>query len=147
MKEFLSRYRKQIKFLLVGAWNTLFGYSVFALLCVAAARLGVHYLAALVVSNVLAVTNGYFSYKGAVFNGGERSWPEYFRFSSVYIALLAANMVLLPLLVNATRLNPVAAQGILLPFTVVSSYVAHNYFSFNPGWNVGSPRSGLEEGA
>lgn len=124
-----ERLRKA-RYLAAGAWNTLFGYAVFAVLCRAAQGLRMHYLFALTLSHLLATTNAYLSYKRFVFKTGGAWTQEYLRFSAVYWALFAVNLAALPALIHATGLGPVSAQGILLSATVSASYLAHSRFSF-----------------
>lgn len=124
-----ERLRKA-RYLAAGAWNTLFGYAAFVVLCHAAQALRMHYLGALTLSHVLSTMNAYLSYKHFVFKTGGAWLHEYLRFSAVYWAMFAVNLAALPALVHATGLGPVPAQGILLVATVCASYLAHTRFSF-----------------
>jgi len=50
--------RQQVRFLIAGAWNTVFGYGVYAgMLCLFQPR--VHYMVIAVVGNVLAISMAY----------------------------------------------------------------------------------------
>jgi putative flippase GtrA len=122
--------RRGWRYLLAGAWNTLFGYGSFVVLCRAASALGVHYLIALSISHVLATTNAYLSYKHFVFKTSGGAVREYFRFTLVYWAIFAVNLAALPALIRATGLGAIAAQGIITAFAVAASYLAHSRFSF-----------------
>lgn len=124
-------HERKIRYLLAGAWNTLFGYLAFIALYGLANFLRLHYLVALTVSQILATTNAYLSYKHFVFKTRGGYVREYFRFSAVYWALFAANFVMLPVLVHAAHMGPVLAQGIILPVTVAAGYVIHGRFSFS----------------
>jgi putative flippase GtrA len=126
----MGNARRNVRYLIAGGWNALFGYAAFALLCRVAAAVGVHYLFALGASQLLATTNAYLSYKHFVFKT-EGPWlREYFRFSSVYWVMFAVNVAALPALIHVSGLGPVPAQGVILAVTVIASYLAHSRFSF-----------------
>ena len=126
----LNRRGKQIRFLAVGGWNTVFGYSCFAGLYFVTSRLGLHYLVAAVLSNFVAVANAYVCYKWFVFKTKGNYLREYLRFNLAYAGLFFFNLAALPLLVNAARLSPLIAQAIVMAVSAAISYVLHNYFSF-----------------
>jgi putative flippase GtrA len=120
---------EKIRYLLVGGYNTLFGYGLFVGLVLAFGD-WLHYLAILVISHIIAVTNAYYAYRLFVFRDGATGLKSYLRFHSVYIASLGFNFIALPFLVEVVRLSPIVAQGIVIAFTVVMSYILHRRFSF-----------------
>lgn len=126
----LAPHRKKILYLAAGAWNTAFGYGAFAGLYLLGRRFGWHYLAALAISNVLAILNAYLSYKLLVFRTRGRWLGELARFSMVYWVVFAANAAALPALVRGLGLNPLAAQAVFTAVTVAAGYLAHDRFSF-----------------
>ena len=121
--------RRPAKFLLVGAWNTAFGYLAFVGLYAALGR-RVHYLLVLVLAQVMAVTNAYLSYKWGVFRTKGYVWGEYLRFWTVYLYTFAANFILLPLFVQRLHLGPILAQGILTALGALAGYLGHSRFTF-----------------
>ena len=130
MKHFIYRHEQKLRYLAVGGWNTLFGYLLFVALY---ARLGgrINYIAILVVSYVISISNAYLCYKFLVFKTRGNYLREYLRFYLVYGLAFLINLALLPLLVEVLKLNPVVSQGAIVFFTVVISYMAHKNFSFN----------------
>jgi len=129
MRRIYRRYKEKVDYLLVGGWNTVFGYLVFlALYYLLAGK--VHYLILLVISNILSITNAYVGYKIFVFKTQGDYLREYLRFYVVYGAALALNFVLLPLCVELLRLSPPVAQGGLTFVNVLFSYAGHKNFSF-----------------
>jgi putative flippase GtrA len=118
-----------VRYLLVGAWNTLFGYGVFALLQL---TLGddVHYLILLTVAQVVATLNAFIGYRLLVFKVSGTVLRDLARFSTVYIAAFAVNVVTLPLLVEVAGLPVLLAQALLVGATVIASFFAHRNFSF-----------------
>lgn len=122
---------RERRYLLVGAWNTLFSYLSFAALYVLFGD-RLHYLAVLFISNVLSITNAYAGYKHFVFKTKGNYLREYLRFYVVYAVALLSNYILLPVLVELLKLPPLLAQAVLTAITVASSYFGHRDFSFSP---------------
>ena len=134
----LVRRREQVLYLIVGGWNTLFGYCLFA---------GLYYLLhnvmglprisgsmiALVVGSVIAITNNYILYRIIVFRSRGPVRREVPRFLVVYIVTLAVNLSVLPLALRELPFNVYAIQAVFTAVAVVASYVANKYFSFAPG--------------
>ena len=123
------RRREQILYLVVGGWNTLFGYGAWAVLQF---LLGdhLHYLVIVVISWPIAVLNAYLGYRYVVFRSRGPILLELPRFSTVYVASLLATLVALPI---ALAVLPFSIYVINAGFTcvvVVASYFAHKYFSF-----------------
>jgi len=126
-----SEGRKPLRFVLVGAWNTLFWYGTFTGLYWATRPFGVHYLVVLFATHWISLTNAYLCHKYLVFRAmGKISLAEYFRFSLVYAFAFVVNLVTLPLLTNFAGLNPVIAQGLIVAGTVAMSFFGHSNFSF-----------------
>jgi putative flippase GtrA len=128
----LRKYREQIAYLLVGAWNTLFGYALFALLYY---LLGTHLHVdvILVLSYVVSIANAYIGYRFVVFRSTGSMARELPRFTAVYAVTLAANLVVLPLSLRLLPWNVYVVQGLFTVVIVVLSYLGHKYFSFRGG--------------
>jgi putative flippase GtrA len=126
---FYFRRREQILYLVVGGWNTVFGYGVWAVLQY---LLGshVHYLVVIVMSWPLAVLNAYLGYRFVVFQSRGPLLTELPRFSLVYLASLLANLAMLPLALQVLPLNIYLIQALFTVAVVVVSYLGHKYFSF-----------------
>jgi putative flippase GtrA len=122
-------HREQILYLVVGGWNTLFGYAVWALLEYLLHD-SLHYLLILVLSWPVAVLNAYVCYRVFVFRSRGSIWRELPRFTLVYAVSLALSLVALPILL---RTLPFSIYVIAAGFTavmVVATYVSHKFFSF-----------------
>lgn len=125
----LRRYREQIHYLAIGAWNTLFGYLNFVVLYyLLNAALPVAVI--LVISYVLSIANAYICYRYIVFRSRGIVWREIPRFSSVYLIALVANLIVLPVALRALPVNAYVIQALFTVCVVVISYVGHKYFSF-----------------
>lgn len=124
----LTRHREKILYLIVGGWNTIFGYAVYLGLL---ALIGKdHYWWLLIPTNIIGVTQNYFSYKLIVFRTKGRWASEYGKFWIVYLPYLGANLLLLPALVAWLELDPRIAQGVYAVIAVVITYLGHKYFTF-----------------
>lgn len=132
MKALYQRHQEKINYLLVGGWNTVFGYLTFVVLYYLLHQ-QIHYLILLIISNILSITNAYIGYKIFVFRTKGNYLNEYLRFYVVYGLALLLNLILLPLVVELFKINPVIAQAIIMFINVVFSYLGHKNFSFRLG--------------
>lgn len=126
---FYFRRREQLLYLVVGGWNTVFGYGVWALLQY---LLGgyVHYLVVVVLSWPIAVLNAYVGYRYIVFRSRGHVLRELPRFSLVYLATLLVNLALLPVALRVLPFNIYVVQALFAVVVVVCSYLGHKYYSF-----------------
>jgi putative flippase GtrA len=131
----LVRRREQILYLVVGGWNTLFGYALFAGLfyllhdVVGAAIVGASMIA-LTLGSVIGIINNYILYRAIVFRSHGSVRQELPRFLVVYVVALAVNLAVLPVALHELPFNVYAIQAMFTALVVVASYVANKYFSF-----------------
>lgn len=123
------RRREQLLYLAVGAWNTLFGYLVWALLQYLLHDY-INYLVILVLAWFPAVLNAYAGYRVLVFRSRGDVWRELPRFALVYVATLCASLVGLPVLLRVLPFDIYLTQALFTAAMVVASYLAHKFFSF-----------------
>ncbi len=144
--ELLGRRREQGLYLVVGVWNTLFAYGVWALL-----QLQLHddlpYPVILVLAWPFAVLNAYLCYRRFVFHSTGSMRREFPRFSLVYVATLIGALVALPFLLATLGLNIYVTQAGYTAAVVALSYLAHKFFSFGgqPGSTAGSAHREVED--
>jgi len=126
--------QRPLRFIVAGAWNTVFGYGAY-LVCDAGARaLGWHYVTALFPAQVLAVTHAYFVHRRYVFPDSEGTLWSFLRYNLVYWVTFALNLGVLPLVVETTHVDPRLAQAGFIACAAVGTYAAHKAFSFGrPG--------------
>jgi len=117
------------RFLVVGAWNTAFGYLAFIALYLLLHRV-LHYLVIMVIAHFISVCNAFVGHKYVVFRSGEKPVGEFFRFNLSYGGTIILGLVAMPIMVELLNLHPIAAQGILTIITVILSYVLHKNISF-----------------
>ena len=127
-----------LRYLAVGAWNTLFGYSTYALftaLLMPRFRLG--YILASVFSSLLNITVAYLGYKFFVFKTEGNYLVEWLRCILVYGSGMLPGLIFLPLLVEGlhygfhlSRSAPYIAGAIVMGLGVLYSFFGHKHFSF-----------------
>ena len=126
------------RYLLVGTWNTFFGYSLYALFtALLMPRVRYGYIYAAVFSNFLSITVAYFGYKFLVFHTKGNYLVEWLRCLLVYGSGMLPGLVLLPLLVEGLhyafhlqRGGPYVAGALVMGFGVIYSFFGHKHFSF-----------------
>jgi putative flippase GtrA len=118
-----------LRYLVVGGWNTLFGYVSFASLYYIFSPV-IHYLLIMVMSTVINITNAYLFYKFLVFRTRGDYLREYLRFYAVYAVPIASSFILFPLAIEVMGMNPYLAQAGIVGLTIVVSYLGHKHISF-----------------
>jgi putative flippase GtrA len=128
---FDEELHRQVRYLLVGGWNTLFGYLSFAFFYwLLAENMGQSSATALVVSYIPAILNAYFGYRLFVFRSRNKFIKEFPRFSIVYVVALGINILVFPWLMNTLRLNPYVSQALFTVALVIGTYIVNRTFSF-----------------
>jgi putative flippase GtrA len=146
----IERHHIKAKFLVVGAWNTLFAYALFCLLDTFFAAIipkrHIAYLLAMFVGQVLGVINAFFFHKHLTFGSDVRGTKiilELIRFSLAYIVTFALNMASLPFFVEIVHIPPKIAAALLIPLCAVVSYLGHSRFTFRRGRHKVTKASGI----
>ena len=132
-----TRHQVKAKFVLVGIWNTIFGYGIFCLFDTVFSWLFstrfAAYMCAMVLARILAVINAYICHKYITFKSeakGRAIIAEFFRFSTTYVVTFCMSLVLLPAFVEIGHIHPKIAAAIIILICTVISYVGHSRFSF-----------------
>jgi len=120
---------ERIRFLVVGAVNTLVGYGLFVLFEISFGHL-IGYLGSLYASYAVATTLAFVLHRRFTFRARGSIALDFVRFQIVYVVALAVNTVALPVLVELVGLEPVVAQACVVVVTTILSYVGHKFFSF-----------------
>jgi len=137
MSNLTNSYHIKTKFVLVGIWNTIFGYGTFCLFDTFFAWLlssrSAAYMCAMVLANILAVINAYIWHKYITFKSeakGKAIIAEFFRFSTTYAGTICLSLALLPLFVEIMKVTPKIAGALVMLCCAVISYFGHLKFSF-----------------
>lgn len=127
-----------IRYLVVGGFNTVFGFAVFALLNWLFRGLGsFSYMYAWALANIIAITSAFLAYKWFVFRTRGQYVREWIRCFSVYGSGMIFGFIGLPIVVTALRhtmrrpeFASYLAVAFLTTFTVVLSFFGHKNISF-----------------
>jgi putative flippase GtrA len=140
-----------IRYLMVGACNTLFGYGCFALFTALLTPLVAYgYVLAILLANLVAITFAFFGYKWFVFNTSGNYLKEWIRCLGVYTGSILLSTAALPPMVSIVRRQtgnahtaPYIAGAIVLVFSVIFSFFGHRRISFGGSQSKPSPQSVL----
>lgn len=127
-----------LRYLVVGGWNTVFGYAVFAgFTALLMPRFRWGYMIALAISFVINITVAYAGYKFFVFKTRGNYLREWLRFMAVYGTGSLPSLLFLPFIVQALhygfglgRSAPYIAGAIVTGFGVLYTFFGHKKFSF-----------------
>jgi putative flippase GtrA len=140
----LVRHRVKVKFVAVGAWNTVAGYLFFVLFDAISSGIFATryagYMAAMVLANIVSVINAYIFHRYVTFRSlkkGREMIGEFVKFCTTYVAVFLLNLLLLPFFVEVGHLTPRIAAALVIPLCTVISYVGHSRFSFRAKRNDG----------
>jgi putative flippase GtrA len=129
--------REVVRYLMVGGFNTVFGYGCFAAFNMALEPLGVHaYLLASLLANLVAISVAFLGYKWFVFRTRGNYLREWLRCMAVYsttILVTLAGMPIVVTLLRHTRFNkhaPYIAAAVMAMVTIALGYLGHKHISF-----------------
>ncbi|MEW6668824.1 MAG: GtrA family protein [Thermodesulfobacteriota bacterium] len=133
----LRKHETKFRFILVGAWNTIFGYLAFVLLdellCGLFSNRRLAYMVAMVLANIIAILNAFFFHRTFTFQSrvsGLAVLGELIRFSSTYLFTFLLSLFLLPVFVELLRLSTKVAAALIILVCTVISYLGHSRYSF-----------------
>jgi len=137
------------RYLLVGGFNTVFGYGLFALLNWSLTGLGNYsYMYAAVLSNLIAITVAFLGYKWFVFRTRGNYLLEWARCVGVYgssmLIGLAGLAILVPILrrvLHRPELASYFAAAMMTVVTVIFSFLGHKNISFRQKLSGGDVNS------
>lgn len=136
-KQLWSEHQVKIRFLIIGVWNTIFGYLVYIsldyLFAMVFQRRYMAYMSAAVLSNIIATISAFFFHKHITFKSvvrGKGVIIEFFKFYSTYTVTNILGLALLPVFVEVFKIDPKIAGALLIPIVAIVSYFGHSRFSF-----------------
>ena len=121
---------ERFRFLAVGAYNTVFGYAVFAV-AYTFLHEQLHYLVIAVIGHVIAVINAFFAHRILVFRASGNMLPDFVRFNVTTIGAAAFGLAGLAILVDFGGIHPLLAQAVVLAVTVIITYIVHKRYTFS----------------
>lgn len=123
-------FDKELRFLIVGGVNTLFGFSIYPLIYIVTRSIELSYIWVLVPSQMLSISFSFITYKYLVYRTKGNHFREYTRFSMFHVVMFALNLVFLPIMVKEFIINPMIAQTLFSCFAVITSYFWYKSFAF-----------------
>ena len=131
LKAQISKLMKdsRVRYLLIGGMNTFLGFFVFAILQITI--FGPNgYLWSLLSAQIVVSFVAFSLYRKFVFIDKSRYFENFFKFQTVYVIPLSANIFVLPIFVAVLGIPPLIAQAIITFVMVVITYILHKYFTF-----------------
>ncbi len=136
-RELTKKKSVPIKFVIVGIWNTIFGYLAFLLFDVSFSFLFKKrypaYICAMFVAQIVSIVNAYIFHKYVTFKATAKNSKiisEFFRFSLTYVFIFCFNILFLPFFVEILAMKPNSAAAVLIFLSSIASYYGHSIFSF-----------------
>ena len=130
-----------VRYLAVGACNTIFGYGCYALFTLLLSPIFSYgYVLASLLANLFSITFAFFGYKWFVFKTKGNYLKEWIRCVGVYASSMILSTAALPFVVGIIRHQtsynhsaPYIAGAIVLVISVVFSFFGHRHISFADG--------------
>ena len=113
-----------LRFGFVGAWNTFFGYAVYAL----GIYLGAAYPLAVLASNTASVVNNYLTFRFFVF--GDRPRAPVLRYLFGFAVNYVFAVAVIGFFADIVGINEYLAGFAALPFVALFSFALNNWFVF-----------------
>jgi len=136
-KQLWLEHQVKIRFLIIGVWNTIFGYLVYIsldyLFAMVFQKRYMAYMSAAVLSNIIATISAFLFHKHITFQSnvkGKGVIIEFLKFYSTYTVTNILGLVLLPVFVEVFKIDPKIAGALLIPIVAIVSYFGHSRFSF-----------------
>ena len=118
-----------LRFLIVGVWNFVFGYGIFAGLYWALQGVWRDW-AIVMLAAIFGITMSFLTHRFITYRSKGCWWREYIRFYVVYGGQSVLNVLLIWLFVTRMGYNAYFIQFVVLVALTVASYWAHKLYSF-----------------
>jgi putative flippase GtrA len=120
---------QQLRFIVVGAWNTLAGYLLFVLFYGLFSH-ALPYPVLAVLTHVAAVTQSFVCQRCMVYRSDGHWLREYGRFHVAHLGLFVLALAWLTALVEWAGWHPLLAQAVVTVGAALASYFVHTFFTF-----------------
>lgn len=117
------------RFIVVGLWNTAFGYLAFLAFFFAFSDY-LHYLVVAVISHATAVTQAFILHRHFVFQSRDSWKSQFVRYNIGVTGIFLLGLVGLSILVGQLRFSPPVAQAAVTAVSIVVSFLVHRDYSF-----------------
>jgi putative flippase GtrA len=119
---------KLLKYVLVGIWNTIFGVALYtAVILIFGEK---HYLILSVLTNIIAITQSYLSYKFFVFKTKGSYIKEYLKIYVTYGVSMLISLLGMYVLVDFIKISAIYSNLIVTAITLIINFFMHKNFTF-----------------
>lgn len=118
-----------IRYLIVGAYNTVFGYLSFVIIFFVFGDY-IHYSIITVANHFISLANSFVTQRKFVFRSRNSWQKEFIRFQLAYVGMLPIGLALLWLFHDLVGLEILVAQAVALIFMIIATFIANRYFTF-----------------
>lgn len=120
---------QQIRYILVGGWNTLFSLSLFIGVYTLLQNF-LHYMIVAIICHVFSVMQSFVTFKIFVFRTHKNWLKEYIKINITYVGALLCNLALLYVFCTIYNLDPRVASVVNAAIIAFLSYFMHKFFTF-----------------
>lgn len=120
---------RKYRYLLAGAWNTLFGYG-FGLVLYSLLYKNFHIVFIAIVGNIIAITMTFITYRFFVFKSKKHWVIEYLRCYVVYGASSILSVLLIWIMVDLFEVRFWISQAIVMMIVMILSFTMHSKYTF-----------------
>ena len=122
-------FKKKIRYIIAGGWNTIFGY-FFGIFLFYFFKDNFPLIFILIVINIVAISMSFLTYKLYVFKTKGNWIREFIKSFLVYGSMSLISIPILLFLVDVMFLPFWLSQGITIIITIIFSYILHKNFTF-----------------
>ena len=128
-----------LRYVLIGGWNTLFGYTCFSLIYrwLSTVPISYPYIWATLIASLINITVAFLGYKWFVFRTKGGYLREWMRAVVVYSGVIAFSTLAIGPLVGLIRRTthyesqaPYIAAAVVTFLNLIGSFIVHRHFSF-----------------
>ena len=120
---------EKFRYLVAGAWNTVFGYGLgVGAYLLLSQKLHIIYIS--ILANIVAITMSFLTYKLFVFRTSGEWLKEYLKIYLVYGTTAAIGTILLWIFVDFFYINIWLSQGLVLSSVFIFSFFLNRNFTF-----------------
>jgi len=130
LRNLMISRKKEIRFILVGLLNTIWGLSAYPVIYYLLLPLELHYLIVLVINYIINMTMAFFTNKYLVFKTQGNHVQEYLRFAMLQVICFSVNLLALPAIINLFGVSAVIGQTLFAFLVILTSYVWHSRITF-----------------
>ena len=127
LEKFWFNIPQKLRFLLVGGFNTVFSFGLFAFMV---SILEISYKFAIVIGYIISTNVSIFTQRYYVFRSFGNLKQEYIKAWKVYITTMLLNYMFMYIAVDILKANELISQALFSTIIVIITYIMHKYYTF-----------------